>query len=185
MTLTNNPIEKFFQLLTQGYEAWLEAGKIVAKAMDDDVDFAEKMNAAHPEVSIDTVYAFDRIGRRELFPKLLISDSPGSKRLRRLPYSQQEKFSCNPVPVLIKTQKGWETLKVSVFNLTIEQAAQVFNGDSIRNEAAQRAYLETKASKAMIQVDEPYRLSGKKLIVMQACQFTAGQLARFLAEMES
>ena len=181
----HNPIEQFIDLLQRGYDAWIEAGKIVAKSLEDDPDFAEKVNAAHPEVSIDTVYAFDRVGRRELYPKLLMSDTPGAKRLRRLPYAAQEKFANNPVSVLIRADKGWDTLKTSVFNLTSDQAAQVFDGDCIRTEAAQRAYLEAKSTKAMVQIDEPYRISGRKLIVLQSCQFTAGQLARILADMES
>lgn len=183
--VAKNTVEQFFTLLQKGYETWIEAGKVVVKALEDDPDFAEKVNASHPEVSVDVVYAFDRIGRKELHPKLAISDSPGAKRLRRLPYGQQEKYMNNPIPVLIKQLNGWETLKVSVFNLTSDQAAQAFDGNVIRTEAEQRAYLETKSSKAMIQIDEPYRVSGRKLIVMQACQFTAGQLARLLAEMEN
>ena len=183
--IKNNAVEQFFTLLQKGYEMWMQAGKVVADALESDVDFAEKVNKAHPEVSVDVVYAFDRIGRKQLHPKLAISDSPGAKKLRRLPYAQQEKFINQPLPVLIKQVNGWEVLKVSVFNLTAEQSSQVFDGDVVRTEAEQRAYLETKSSKSLIQIDEPYRVSGRKLIVMQACQFTAGQLARLLAEMEN
>lgn len=181
----NDSVEKFYTLLQEGYEKWIEAGRIVSEALEQDPDFADKVHAAHPEISTDTVYAFDRIGRKQLHPKLVMSDSPGAKRLRRLPYSLQEKHSNQPVPVLIKNERGWDTLNVSVFNLSSEQASQVFDSDSLRTEAAQRAYLETKSTKAFIQVDEPFRVSGRKLIVMQPCQFTAGQLARVLADMES
>lgn len=178
-------IERFVVLFQRGYDAWIEAGKVVAAALEDDPDFADKVHAEHPEISVDTVYAFDRLGRKELHPKLLISDSPGAKKLRRLPYSLQEKCIDNPVPLLIKTEKGWEILNASVFNLNSEQANQVFDADGIRPEAAQRTWLESKSSKAIVQIDEAYRVSGRKLIVMQPCQFTAGQLARLLADMES
>ncbi len=182
---TTDQISKFVSLFQQGYEAWIEAGKIVSASLESDADFADKVHAAHPEISCDTVYAFDRLGRKELHPKLLISDAPGSRKLRRLPFTLQEKYTEQPVKVLVKNSKGWDTLEISVFNLTPDQANQVFDGDSIRSEAAQRAWLEGKASKAMIQIDEPYRVSGRKLVVMQPCQFTAGQLCRLLADMEN
>lgn len=180
----NTNVNKFIELFLKGIELWLEAGRIVSQALEEDPDFAEKVNAAHPEISVDTVYAFDRIGRKQLHPKLVISDSPGARKLRRLPYTMQEKYTDEPVPVLIRTESGWETLKVNVFNLTSEQAAQVFDGDVIRTEGAQRAWLESKASKALIQVDEPYRVSGRKLLIMQPCQLNAKQLATILAQME-
>jgi hypothetical protein len=181
----NNNIDSFVALFQKGYDAWIDAGKIVSSAIEEDPDFAEKVHAKHPEISCDTVYAFDRLGRKELHPKLLISDSPGAKKLRRMPYSIQEKYSNNPVPLLIKTEKGWETLPASAFNLTPEQANQAFDSDGVRPEAAQRAWLECKTSRALIQVDDAWRVAGRKLIVMQPCQFTAKQLARIFADMES
>ena len=183
-TLTKSAIKQFVSLFQEGYEAWVKAGKLVAGQLEQDPDFAEKVHAECPEISVDTVYAFDRLGRKELHPKLLVSDSPGAKKLRRLPYSVQEKLTDSPVSVLIKTERGWDTLNVSVFNLTAEQASQVFDSDCVRNEAQQRAFIESKCSKALIQVDEPYRVSGRKLLVMQPCQLTAKQLARILSEME-
>lgn len=181
----SHAVESFVELFQRGYDAWIEAGKIVAGALESDPDFAEKVHAKHPEISCDTVYAFDRLGRKELHPKLLISDSPGAKKLRRLPYSVQERYCDAPVPLLIKNENGWEVLMASVFNLTTDQANQVFDGDGVRPDGAQRTWLENKNSKAIIQVDEAYRVSGRKLIVMHPCQFTAGQLARMLADMES
>jgi hypothetical protein len=180
----NDTIERFMELFQKGYEAWVEAGKLVSEQLETDPDFAEKVHDAHPEISCDIIYAFDRLGRKELYPKLLISDSPGAKRLRRLPYSSQEKYCKEPVPLLIRNEKGWQTLNTSVFNLTPEQAAQIFDGESMRTEAEQRAWVENKATKSLVQIDEPYRVSGRKLIVIQPCQFTAGQLARVLAEIE-
>ena len=179
-------IEKFVDLFQRGYEAWVEAGRVVVQALESDPDFADKVHEKHPEISIETVYAFDRLGRQDLHPKLLISDSPGAKRLRQLRYHVQEKFVEKPVPVLIKTDSGWETLKVSVFDLTSDQASQVFDKNDVRNDHSQRAYIEgKKASKAVksFQVDMPYRVVGRKLVVMKPCQFTLGQLTMIVAEM--
>lgn len=182
--LQNTKIDEFINLLKRGYEAWIEAGKIVANALEEDPDFADKVHEYHPEISVDTVYAFDRIGRRELHPKLVMSDTPGSRKLRRMPYHIQEKYCDMPVPLLIKSDGKWDTLKVSVFNLTTDQAAQVFDSDGVRGEGAQRAWLEDKSASTSVQVDDPYRVVGRKLIVLQKCQFSAKQLATILSQME-
>lgn len=180
----NDPISRFISLFQQGYEAWVEAGKVVASEIDKDPEFPDRVHEHHPEVGVDTVLAFDRLGRRELHPKLLISDSPGAKKLRRMPYSIQEKHVSEPLPLLIRNENKWETLSVNVFNLTSDQANQIFDGDSIRTPSAQRAWLEDRSARSIILTDEPYRVTGRKLIVMQPCQLSSKQLARILADME-
>lgn len=177
-------IEDIFKLILQGVEAWVEAGKRVAAELEQDPDFADNFHEIHPQISVDYIYAFDRIGRIELHPMLAISDCPGAIRLRRLPYAAQEKYVNEPIAILIREGKGWTTLRTSVFNLTPEQARQVFAEDHIRTEAEQRAWIEDKSAKAIVQFDEPFRVSGRKLIVMQPCQLTAKQLATVLAQME-
>jgi hypothetical protein len=184
MTKPQTQIEQFIKLFTQGLEAWVEAGKLVAAALEQDPEWAEKVHAAHPEISEDVIYAFDRIGRRELHPKLMLSDSPGAKKLRKLPFSIQQKHADAPVPVLIKSGGKIETLEVSVFNLTSDQANQVFDESGVRPVAAQRAWIEDRASKAMVIVDEPYRVVGRTLVVMNPCKLTAKQIAGLLAQMQ-
>ena len=75
-------------------------------------------------------------------------------------------------------------LLVSVFNLTPDQAQQMFGPEGIRNEGAQRAWLEDRSTKSLVVVDDPYRVTGRRLVVMQPCQFNARQLANILAEMQ-
>lgn len=177
-------IDRIASLINQGVQAWIEAGKIVANAIDKDPDFAEKLNAKHPEVSVEMVYALDRVGRRELHPKLLLSEYPGVRRLRRLPYSLQEKYVNNPVPVLVNGPKGWESLQVDINNLTPQQAAQVFDKNGVRSDAAQRAYIESqKAKQPAKEYKDPCRVVGHRLVIAQPCEITAKELSHFLAQM--
>lgn len=182
---TNQDIQKFAELVSAGIESFVEAGKIVSRNLDADPEFADKIHAAHPSISVDMVYSFDRIGRGELHPKMLVSNQPGIKKLRRLPFRYQEKYADEPVPLLIKNGNSWETLQVSVYNLTPEQARQVFDADGVRTEAAQRAWIEAaKAKAAPISIDEAFRVVGRTLVVMEPCKLTARQLAGLLAQME-
>jgi hypothetical protein len=177
-------IGEFVSLFMAGIESWINAGRIVAANLDADPTWAEEVHRLHPEISEDIVYAFDKIGRQELHPKLMLSDCAGAKRLRRLSYKVQEKYVNESVPVLIRSGSGVDTLQVSVFNLTPDQSRQVFDDTGVRSAAAQRAWIEDKSSIVAIQVDEPYRLVGRNLVVMQPCKLTAKQLASLLAQMQ-
>ena len=168
-----------------GVEAWIKAGEIVARNLDKDPAWMEKVCARCPEITEDTVLAFDRVGRRQLHPRLLTSNKPGAVRLRSLPMGLQEKYLSAPLPVLVKNGKAVETLAVSVWNLTPDQCRQVFDKDSVRSEGAQRAWLESQSARraAPVQVDEPYRITGHTLVVMEPCKLTCKQLLSLAAQM--
>lgn len=179
-----NAVEEFYSLVMQGVNAWIKAGEIVAKQVDIDPEFPDKINAAHPEISTDFVLAFDRIGRRLLHPDLLMDDSPGTCKLRELPFEVQQRHVSAPVTLLTVDGAKYDQLSVDVRNLTSSQARQVFCKTGVRTVAAQRAWLEDKRSKQSVPSNEPYRIVGRKLIVMEPTTFTPKQLAQFLASME-
>lgn len=185
---TKSDAEKFVQLIQRGIDSWVEAGKFVASKIDEDPDFLNAICDQFPHISPEMVMRFDALGRKQIHPQLLLCDGPGPRRLRKLPYTLQEKFSAQPIDLLINTEKGWETLKVDVRNLTPDQAAQVFAPDGIRTEAAQRAFVEDRASKRVApptRANLPYRISGKKLVVIEPCTFDRKEIAQLLADMES
>lgn len=184
-SLTKSDAELFIDLVMRGTECWLQAGEIVARNMDANPHFIDEVCDKCPDLSPETVVRFAQIGRKQLLPKLLISDAPGVRRLRKLPYALQQKYSSDPIPVVIASG---DVLTVDVRNLTPDQAAQVFADDRIRSEAEQRAWMEDKKAKTAVHrqsVDSPYRIVGKKLVIVQPCQLTSRDLARVLADMES
>lgn len=181
---TNGNIDKFVQLVNEGVEKWIEAGEIVSREIDNDPSWPDKVVKEHPEISEDTIYAFDRIGRKELLPKLLMSNKPGPKRLRRLPYSYQEKFAEQPVELLVQAQGEYDTLKVSIWNMTPDQARQAFDVDGPRTPQQQRAWMESRhVSEEARHFNEPFRVSGSTLVVLEPCRFSTKQLASILAQM--
>lgn len=185
LATTDTTIEQFYTLIMQGVEAWTEAGKIVSKKMDEDPDWAEMVTNKHPEIGIETVYAFYRIGKGVLHPKLLLSDKPGIRALRRLPYFEQEKYLNNPVKVLIENKGDWESINMSIYNMTPLQSKQVFDGEEVRSEAGQRAWIESQKIRTKpVDVNEPYRVVGKNLVIMEPCRFTQKQLMQIMAGMD-
>jgi hypothetical protein len=178
--------DEFVKLVMAGVESWVKAGEIVARNLDVDPGWLDAVCKRCPEITEETVLAFDRVGRRKLHPRLLMSNKPGAVRLRAMPMELQEKYLASPVPLLVKSGKAVETLEVSVWNLTPDQCRQVFDKDGIRSEGAQRAWLESREARKLppIQVNEPYRIAGSTLVVLEPCKLSCKQLLSLAAQMQ-
>lgn len=180
--------KQFASLISEGITAWITAGQIVAEQIDQDEKFVDFVCEKFPAFTPELVMRFYAIGKKQIHPELLISDAPGMKRMLKLPYSLQEKYLSSPVEVLVKTDKGWETLLIDVRNLTADQAKQVFDNGCVRSVQAQRAFIEsnnTRKFNPSADNDAPWKIVGKRLVVKKDVTLTARDLARILSEMES
>lgn len=187
MKLAKTDSQLFIEFVMQGIECWTKAGEIAAMASESDPNWIDDVCDKCPDITPECVKRFIDIGRKKLHPRLAISEAPGVRRLRRLPYAVQEKFSNEPLELLVSSGSGWETLRVDVRNLTPDQAAQVLDEDGPRSIAAQRAYIEDRAAKRVappIRASLPYRIVGKKLVVMTGCTLERKDLTKILGEME-
>jgi hypothetical protein len=183
--LQSNDIAEFTRLVFAGIESWVKAGEIVARNLDADPEWADKVCVQEPSLSLETVLAFDRIGRGKLHPRLLVSNKPGAVRLRNLPLPLQKRYLEEPVPLLVKSDGKVETLGVSLWNLTPSQCRQVFDKDGVRSEGAQRAWLESHAREAVPVAVADFEVVGRQLVVRQPCKLSRAQIARALADMEA
>lgn len=177
-------IDRAAALIQQGIDAWVEAGKIIAELVDSDPLVLEEMSRKKG-IPLGVLERFEQIGRKQIHPQLLCSDAPGFRKMIKLPYSIQERYLVEPVDLLIKTDTGWETLRVDVKNLTPDQADQVFTRSGIRDAAAQRAFIEDRAAKRLAPLakgDLPYRIVGNKIVILSACTLSTKELANILAE---
>lgn len=181
--------KQFIDLVIQGIACWVRAGEIAAKAVEEDPKFIDRVCKSNPDITKETVNRFVLIGQRKLHPQLCLSETPGVKRLRRLPYPVQEKHVVTPVDLVIKDDGKVKVLNVDVRNLTPHQASQVFSADGIRTEAEQRAWLEDKAAKRAVPTvssDTPWRITrDRELVVSEPCRLSRRDVARILAEMEA
>ncbi len=186
VTTNTHPIDRFLLLVQQGIDAWVDAAALAREELRKDPEWADKVAEKNPMITSAFIRRFANIGVKYI-PQLVVSDCPGAKRLRTLPLPVQEQCYRNPVPLLIQTADGgWDELQADLHNLTPDQAAQVFAPDHVRTAAEQRAWIEDKRAKdaAPQVVSLPYRVVGKRLVVMEACQLTSKELAMILAELQ-
>lgn len=182
---SQNSARQFIEYIHQGIECWIKAGSLLVERTAVDDTFRDKIMEMCPEITEETLDNFERIGLKLVHPKLLISDCPGAKRLRKMSYNIQERYIEKPIPLLVHTENGWETLNVSYLNLTRQQAEQVFGLDGIRTNAAQRAWVEDRNIKKLPapKLDEPYRVVKDTVVFMGGCTLTLAQLAELVAKM--
>lgn len=182
-TLTIEPnagILRFAQLVQRGIDAWTEAGKLLVEMIDADPTARDRIIDECPDLTAEILARFEAIGRNQLHPKTLLNNSPGMRRLRQLPFSEQQKFLSEPVPVLIRGDKGPETLNIQVQNLTTQQAMQAFSAHSFRPLEAQRAWVESRRPQRM---SKPYTIKGHKVVFNQGCEMTAQEISELLGKM--
>lgn len=184
--VTTTNIDKFIELVLKGVECWYQAGVLCAAEIDKNPNFIEEVCKRCPELSEETVLMFERIGRKMVHPKLLIMDGPGPRKLRHLPYQLQEKYLAKPLKVLVQVNGKYESTNIGLMNLTTLQADQVFDGDKERNEAAQRAWIESRAMKKFAppkRINDPYRIVHDKLVIMEPVTLTRREVADILCKM--
>lgn len=184
-TLVNKQIEQFTQLVQRGIDAWTEAGRLLVKMIEDNPNAKAEIVEACPDITEEILSRFEAIGRNQLHPKTLLNNSPGMRRLRSLPFSDQTRYLNSPVPVLVRTESGVDTLQVAVQNLTHQQALQVFASGTVRSPEAQRAYLESRRAVAQskIKTVAPYVIKGGRVTFNAGCEMSARELATILAQL--
>lgn len=174
---------RFREALQRGRDALEEAGRILVELIDSDPLAKEKLLTALPEVTSETLETFERIGRKQLYHRLCLSDGPGVRALRRCPYSDQVRFSTEGVPVLLLGGTAGDFLKVSVFEMDSVYAKQAFGNSKVRSLAEQRVFLERSRSKPRaIETSEPYTLAKGKITFHEPVTLTAQDMARLLAQ---
>lgn len=150
-------------------------------------EFIEMLHEAAPEVlSYDFLNRVANGADRNIFPLLLLGPTKGTRLLERLPYALQERYAREPIPTVIFKNGEPAVLEIGVRNLTRELAEQVFAEDHIRDEAEQRAWLESQKTKALIKKSAakmPYEVRKDKLIVGDVV-FTKRELLQIAAAME-
>jgi len=175
-------IVKFGELLKKGLECIKEACQIFVKTIDENPESLEKFKEKY-DLTETAWVRFEQVGRGLLHEKLLTDYSVGARKLKRLPFSQQAKYSAEPIPVLIN---GGDILKVQLANLTPAQCKQVFDEDHVRSPAEQRAYIETQKNMPFKEVTNvPFIVKNSRLIIKEKdIAFTVKQLKKIISEME-
>lgn len=145
--ITKADIECFNAYIAEGVEAWYKAGRLLVQMVERNPNTYSIIIKENPHLSIDLLLAFEKIGRNEIFPYVLLDKSPGSRRLLALPFELQKKHYREPVPVVARLIDGKPVIEMRlVSNLTKEEVQIVFGPDGIRSEAEQVALLKQQPS---------------------------------------
>jgi hypothetical protein len=129
----------------------------------------------------------ERIGRGQIIPALAMDNSPGSRKLKSLPISLQQRFETEPIPLIVMRNDEPDVLLVKREDMTAAQANQAFRNGRLSTEGEQRAWIEDYKMKA--QTAKPagseaasWEIRGKVLVVGNV-RFSQKQLLSFAAQM--
>ena len=180
---------RFLDLYRKGVEAWIEAGEVLCQMVDTDPHSYDYIIQKCPIINAGILERFEQMGRKTLHPQLLLNNSIGYSKLQKLPYSLQERYLDEPIPLIVHTESGeTDVLLVKAREMTQDQANQVFASGRIRTEGEQKAWLiQQRSNKARDIVpaaqQTPYKIKGNKVII-NGMEFTRRQLASILAQMD-
>jgi len=180
---TQKYIEQFRDAFTSGIDSIVESAKIYVEAIEDDPNNKSKFVEAFEDViPVSAWSGFEAVGRKWMHPKLLLGGGKYASKIKRLPYSDQERiFEGARFDML--TSDG-QTLKVDVRNITKEQADQMFNNTHIRTLAEQKAWIESRKAEPEEVVELiPYTISGSKVRFRRNVELTRNELKRILQDM--
>lgn len=183
---TTSTVPLLVARITAGIEAWKEAGTILVDLLDNHGLSIDSIVAqADSEfVTADILSKFERIGRQQIVPALLVSNFPAVKYLARLPFSEQMRLMGDTIELMVLKDGKADTLKVEVRNLTASQCAQVFTSEGVRNLPAQRTWLEEQAKVNALPANgtPKYRIiRGGKVVFAPNVEFTVKELAGIVA----
>lgn len=189
----NEMAEQFTELVMRGIEMWEKAGQIVVDLIDV---HGETCNSIADKTPMDSriIGRFEQLGRKQIMPYLLMVTYPAARHILKLPYSEQKRLENETVDLLVEKHDGIDTLKVAVPDLQKDQCKQVFSGGSLRDLAAQRAWLidqsrtnRLSAARQLVASDqEPYSFGKKNTVIFsRPCELSRKELLRILEDMES
>lgn len=172
--------------IQDGINAWERAGREIVNLIDINrmslEEIAEKANCDF--ITPNVLAQFERIGRGQVMPKLLVMDFPASRHLQRMPLSEQQRLIDGTVQLLVIRDNGTDALMVNTKDLTKDQCKQVFSKDGVRSLGGQRAFIEDRRKKIPCTASTPsWQIKAGKVIFNSACELTRQELAVILAQL--
>lgn len=137
-------INQFADLVQRGVDAWVEAGKILCEMVAEDSEVREKICDRVSWMTMEVLDGFERIGRKDVYPFLLLDQSPGAHRLIRLDYETQKKFYDAEIAVAVLRRGEIVTESKRLNQLSWKEADTAISDTGIRPIAEQRKLLQPK-----------------------------------------
>jgi hypothetical protein len=183
-------IAQFRASYTQGMESWKRAGEIIVEIVDADPSAYEIIMDQCPGITAQVIAVFERIGRGQILPALAMDNSAGANLLKSLPVSQQERYMAEPVPLVIETERGTDTLLVKVKDMSAAQARQAIIDGRIRTLAEQKAYRAEIRQRELTYATRPaqgetpiWRIRNGRVEFLRGAILSAGELATIITQL--
>lgn len=139
-------IAKFITVYSGGVDSLREAGDILVKLIALDSEVFGKITNECPHITVATLRALERIGRKQLCPHLFLDPSEGAKKASRLPYEEQERACELPITVAVMSNGCARKIHKRLRELTKTEADLVFGDGKIRSFDEQKKILDAPAS---------------------------------------
>lgn len=179
-------VKEIIDLYREGVEAWTKAGEILVELVDEDPQTYDYIIQQEPRINTGVLSKLEQIGRKTLHPQLLMTSSPGYHKLKRLPFSLQERYTKERIPLLVHTESGTDVMLVDAKDMTKEQAAQVFDRDRVRTQSEQKAWLmqheSNERKKHKPNPARAWRIKGRKVEFCEGATLTSKEIATILAQ---
>lgn len=134
-------VSVFCALVQQGIDAWVEAGKLLVELIDGDPDAVQGISARAPWATREVLSNFERIGRGQVLPQLLVDPSEGAQALLKLPYEEQRRLCDAEVAVASLVRGEIVVASKRIQKLSRQECRTLFSATGIRPIAEQRKLL--------------------------------------------
>jgi hypothetical protein len=178
-------IKEFISHVEAGIKAWIKAGKLLVELTEEEPEIYAKIIAQSPQMNAGILGRFEQMGRGMLHPQLLLAHTPGLNKLAAMPYSVQQKYVEEPIPVIVETGAGTDVLLIKAREMTAGQAAQAFASNRLRTEGEQKAWLLDQRQRRAVPVSNtsPWRIKNGKVEFRAGATLTASELCAIISQL--
>lgn len=181
MKLQTNKINEIVNLLTGGMESIVKAGEIWVSILDENpdksTDLYNEIPKKYPLLSVDKLITLERLGRRDLMPELVFDESPASKSIRLLPYSQQQQCLSGPIDVAVHRAGKIVKEKRNVKDLSRREVSIAIGPKGVRPLDEQERLWSFKVSPVQ---PAKYEHRGSVVKVFRSSVFTREEIQKIL-----
>ena len=180
-------VNEFRKAFQSGIEGIVKASEIYVDALDADPKNADVFRKEFADWIPSSSWAqFEAVGRKWIHPRLIMggmSNSKKSTRIKRLPYSMQERvFAREQFPLLVSDRK---IIDIDMMEATPEQVEQLCNGSEIRSIKEQRIWIQSQSSVRSVRYKrKPYRIIDGKVVFRRGATLTSGEIVTLLQEIK-
>lgn len=158
-------IETFVILVKSGIELWTRAGAILVALVEKNPNIYSEVIQKNPDITFEMLLVFEKIGRKQIYPALLMDNSPAAKRAMELPYEEQERLCKEQIEVLLPMRNGHdETTKKYLKELSIYESKMVIDRDGVRPIAKQKEFMATHGKQGRKKMENEPKFIGSYIL---------------------